>query len=501
MRIWKRWDGISIPDIHSVYTAEGTALAYTLKLMNQEYSDELRNDTTIFIIPLMSIMASMSGILGMVFNMSAGFNQIWPWLMLPIFSLPTAKYSWGFIKKGKQKLGTGLFLSVHMLLIANVFSQTWGTIDPNPFPFLFAIFIIVASMTLKPASGFTVWLASVFLILLSAAFVDSPFWLAVESLLLPIGFNLLVAAAMYFSAMEWQVAVESVSYLHIRAQQRRDELFNVKEEVSASNDRLVYLNQQLDEARQLAVNERDLRTRFMNNVSHELRTPLNAIVNFAHILIQDGAGSINRGQQDYLERIEKSGWHLLDVLNDLLDMAQIESGEFKLYPEVIDLRAVCEEATVAAQGLILGKEGVEFRTDYPNDWPQVRVDHIRIKQALINLLGNAMKYTESGYITLRVRNDETAVSLQVIDTGIGIAPEYHEVIFQEFKQVDETAARKRIGTGLGLPITRHLIERHGGTVHVESQPGKGSTFTIQLPLYQDSAEKPQEITQSLVPNP
>jgi two-component system phosphate regulon sensor histidine kinase PhoR len=107
---------------------------------------------------------------------------------------------------------------------------------------------------------------------------------------------------------------------------------------------------------------------------------------------------------------------------------------------------------------------------------------MRLKQALINLLGNAAKYTEKGHIALRVRPNGQAVHILVEDTGIGIDPEYHELIFREFRQVDETAARRRIGNGLGLPITRHLIERHGGQIVVDSAMGKGSTFTITLPL-------------------
>ncbi|MCB8923574.1 MAG: hypothetical protein H6662_18465, partial [Ardenticatenaceae bacterium] len=299
--------------------------------MNQEYSDELRSDTIIFIIPLMVLLATIIGIVGLVGNLSGGFAQVWVWLAIIAISLPTGRYSWRLIKQGSEKPGSMLFLSVHMGLMTMALTRTWGILNPNPLPYFFAIFIIVASMTLSPIAGFKNWFACVALLILGVYLAGGLTWPVLLRLSLPIGFNLLVAAAMYFSAMEWQYAVESVSFLHIRAQQRRDELFAIKEEISSTNNRLVFLNQQLDQARQQAINERDLRTRFMNNVSHELRTPMNAIVNFAHILIQGGAGSVNSGQQDYLERIEKSGWHLLDMLNDLLDMAQIESGEFKLY--------------------------------------------------------------------------------------------------------------------------------------------------------------------------
>jgi signal transduction histidine kinase len=281
--------------------------------------------------------------------------------------------------------------------------------------------------------------------------------------------------------VEWQYAVESVSDLHRNAQRRRDELFAIQEEVKRANGRLEFSNKQLDLARQEALDERDIRTRFMNHVSHELRTPLNAIVNFAHILAQGGRGEVNEMQADYLARIEKSGWHLLSVLNDLLDMAQIQAGEFKLYLEVTDMYAICEEAMTSTRGLIL-EEPVDLVRDYPEEWPLVYIDRMRVKQSLINLLGNAVKYTEEGTITLCVRQDEDKLLLIVEDTGIGIPPEYHEAIFKEFRQVNESAARRRVGTGLGLPITRHLIERHQGEVWVESESGKGSRFYISLPI-------------------
>ena len=223
----------------------------------------------------------------------------------------------------------------------------------------------------------------------------------------------------------------------------------------------------------------------MNNVSHELRTPLNSIVNFAHILTLGGRGEVTDGQKDYLGRIEQSGWHLLTVLNDLLDMAQIESGEFKLHLEKTHLYHICEEAMTSTRGLLLEKDNeIELKREYPEVWPTVTVDQMRFKQSLINLLGNAAKYTEEGYIALRVIPKPDAILISVEDTGIGIPPEYHQAIFEEFRQVDETAARKRIGTGLGLPITKHLIERHGGTLNVRSAMGEGSTFTISLPLHE-----------------
>jgi signal transduction histidine kinase len=136
---------------------------------------------------------------------------------------------------------------------------------------------------------------------------------------------------------------------------------------------------------------------------------------------------------------------------------------------------------------LLENDDVELIRDYPQVWPEVLVDPKRFQQALLNLLSNAAKYTDKGYIKLRVRTHQHTATFAVEDTGIGISEEHYETVFQEFRQLDETTARKRIGTGLGLPISRHLIEQHGGTLTVHSTVGQGSTFTITLPLADDEA--------------
>ncbi|MCP5096810.1 MAG: hypothetical protein GY943_14760, partial [Chloroflexi bacterium] len=160
-----------------------------------------------------------------------------------------------------------------------------------------------------------------------------------------------------------------------------------------------------------------------------------------------------------------------------------ESGEFKLHFEKIDLYNLCEEAFASIQGLLLESD-IELLRQYPEQWPTIEADRMRIKQAIINLLGNAVKYTETGHILMEVVPNGEWVKISIEDSGIGIDPEHHEAIFQEFRQVNEAVARRRIGTGLGLPIARHLAERHGGTLTVESEVGKGSRFTLRLPLCQ-----------------
>lgn len=451
------------------------------------YTQELRHDTSTIVVPVIAAL-TIAACLGLTFT-STNFLDAWFYWVSAIIASVGAWVSWNLIKKDKTSKGVTIFLVAYSGILTLIMSQVWS--PGNPIPYLFSILIIASSMFLRAQSGLTLWFVSIFLCFFSALYgtENSSFVLIALALVPSIMINFLIALMTYLSAMEWEYAVESVSDLHRNAQKRRDELFAAQEEVNMINARLRYTNEQLDVARKAAVEERDLRTRFMNHVSHELRTPLNAMVNFAHILAMGGRGEVTAGQADYLGRIEKSGWHLLSVLNDLLDMAQIEAGEFNLHMETADLHAICEEAMTSARGLLLDQEEVDLVRDYPAEWPQVYVDKMRLKQALLNLLGNAVKYTEKGYIALRVRSTPDMVHLTVEDTGIGIPEEHLEKIFQEFKQVDETAARKRIGTGLGLPITKHLIERHGGTVSVTSEVRKGSAFTLSIPTVQKNEEE------------
>ncbi|HUM72110.1 MAG TPA: HAMP domain-containing sensor histidine kinase, partial [Chloroflexota bacterium] len=450
--------------------------------MNQSYSQELRADSSRIVIPVLTTIVLLLSLIFVVG--SSSFWDVSHFWFCSIVGPLGGWIAWRLIKNDKYDLGINIFLLVQYTMLAVILFQEWQ--PGSPIPYLFGILIVATAMLSRPENSFLAWGAAAFIILAVVFYQAGASFETFLSVLGPILVNLGLAGIAFLSAVEWQYAVETVSDLHRNVQRRRDELYTIQEEVQFTNAKLEFSNSQLEKARQEALDERDIRTRFMNHVSHELRTPLNSIVNFAHIVRLGGRGPVSEGQIDYLERIEKSGWHLLSVLNDLLDMAQIQAGEFKLQLEVCDLHNLCEEAMTTTRGLILESQ-VDLVRDYPDEWPLVQVDKMRVKQALINLLGNAVKYTEDGLITLRVQQIEEELHLSVIDTGIGIAPEHHEAIFVEFKQVNESAARKRVGTGLGLPITRHLIERHGGRMFVTSQVGQGSCFTIVLPVYQEEA--------------
>jgi len=219
---------------------------------------------------------------------------------------------------------------------------------------------------------------------------------------------------------------------------------------------------------------------FLANMSHELRTPLNAIMGFAEAIRDGVAGEPTAEQREFACDIYQAGQQLLRMINDILDLAKVEAGAMTLTLEPHDLAALIDEVMRVAKGLARRK-GVELREDVEPQPLGITVDAIKIKQVLYNLLSNAVKFTDrGGTVTVRCRADKETAVVQVIDTGAGIAPEDQPTLFEEFRQVDSSLTRQHEGTGLGLALTRRLVELHGGEITVQSELGKGSTFTVTL---------------------
>jgi PAS domain S-box-containing protein len=226
------------------------------------------------------------------------------------------------------------------------------------------------------------------------------------------------------------------------------------------------------------VRANQLKSQFLANMSHELRTPLNAIMGFAEAIRDGVSGTPTAEQREFAEDIYQAGHQLLGMINDILDLAKVEAGAMELTLGPCDLSAVVDEVIRVARGLARRK-GIELRADIAPRPLEVTADVIKMKQILYNLLSNAIKFTEAGgLVSVRGRLDKETVMVQVIDTGIGIAPEDMVTLFEEFRQLDSSLSRKHEGTGLGLALTRRLVELHGGEITVESELGKGSTFTV-----------------------
>ncbi len=221
--------------------------------------------------------------------------------------------------------------------------------------------------------------------------------------------------------------------------------------------------------------------RFLANMSHELRTPLTNIIGFARLILKEVDGPLTEQQRHDLEIIYHNGEHLLGLINDLLDISQIEAGLMELEFREVDLGDLIRSVMATASALLRGKP-VVMREIISPDLPRVRADPARIRQVLLRILANAAKFTDQGTITVRAQLVDGEVQISVSDTGIGIAPEYLERIFERFEQGVTENGRRPDGAGLGLALSKEFVEMHGGRIWVESEVGKGSIFTFTLPL-------------------
>jgi signal transduction histidine kinase len=223
------------------------------------------------------------------------------------------------------------------------------------------------------------------------------------------------------------------------------------------------------------------KSEFLANMSHELRTPLNAVIGFSEVMIDRMFGELNEKQDEYLRDIHASGQHLLSLINDILDLSKVEAGRMELELTDFHLPGAIDNALTLVRERA-GRRDVALHHTVDERLGEIRGDERKIKQVMLNLLSNALKFTpEGGRVDVRADLVEGMAEISVADTGVGIAPEDQEAIFEEFRQVG-TAAKKVEGTGLGLALSRKFVELHGGRIWVESQVGAGSTFTFAIPV-------------------
>jgi len=252
----------------------------------------------------------------------------------------------------------------------------------------------------------------------------------------------------------------------------------------AFNDMATAIQQRessLQEAREQAEQADKVKSMFLASVSHELRTPLNAIINLTKFVALGMYGDVNEEQKETLYKVEASGKHLLNLINDVLDISKIEAGSLELFVEDgLKVSEIIQLAVETSKGLLLQKP-VTLRCEIEPDLPLLTGDQQRIRQIMLNLISNACKFTETGEIVIRAYCEDSELIISVSDTGPGIDPKDHEVIFEVFRQA-KAGVRKSEGTGLGLAISRRLTEAHGGRLWVKSALGQGATFYVALPI-------------------
>jgi len=247
---------------------------------------------------------------------------------------------------------------------------------------------------------------------------------------------------------------------------------------------------ELRKSKEAVENVSKAKSEFLATMSHELRTPLNAILGLSQLLHQEIFGSLNAKQKEYVSCIYSSGEHLLSLINDILDLSKVEAGKEELMLALVQVPELCETCLAIVRDRAI-KKGLQLTSQLDPQAVCCFADERRVKQMLLNLLTNAIKFTPSGKVTLLVQKVPQGITFTVSDTGIGIASEHLKLLFQPFKQLDSRFNRQYEGTGLGLALTRKLAHLHGGNVTVKSTLGKGSDFTLLLPDYPQPTEDEQ----------
>jgi PAS domain S-box-containing protein len=265
--------------------------------------------------------------------------------------------------------------------------------------------------------------------------------------------------------------------LHFERKHAEDELRKLNLELE---QRVALRTEELAAAMQKAQESDRLKSAFLATMSHELRTPLNSIIGFTGVLLQGLAGPLNEEQAKQLNMTRNSARHLLALINDILDISKIEAGQLEIVKRPFDMREAIESSLRVVQPL-LQKKNLQLSTSIGGSVGVINQDRRRVEQVLINLVNNAIKFTEHGAVEIQCQFKEGRLETRVRDTGIGIRPEDLEGLFKPFRQIDSGLARSHEGTGLGLAICKHLVTAMGGEITVESQWGAGSTFRFILP--------------------
>lgn len=321
--------------------------------------------------------------------------------------------------------------------------------------------------------------------------------LDVLSVILASAISFSVSFVLTYTALEYLIFKEINSIYKMMDQLRKKEpekpgklmssqinpFKNLKDEI---NTLAVIKQQEIDQLKKLEA----FRAEFVADVSHELKTPIFAAQGFVHTLL-DGAVDDKNVRIKFLRKAAKSLDGLDALVQDLLTLSQIESGDIKMKFENIDLYYLCHEVIEQFEQRGKGRE-IDIRIEKPDQLIMVRADWLRITQVMSNLISNAIKYNkDNGHVTIRFTVDENSVTTHVIDTGEGITPEHYKRIFERFYRVEKSRSREKGGTGLGLAIVKHILEGHHSKAVVESVPGKGSTFSFKLPLVKLASSLPK----------
>jgi signal transduction histidine kinase/DNA-binding response OmpR family regulator len=356
--------------------------------------------------------------------------------------------------------------------------------------FFFPVVVVVSSLLVSTTHVFVVaGLASV--MLLVVARVQNVAWLD-EQLTTPLVLTWMTACAAWIGARQMHLALDWMHNSYTRAstllEQLRDERASLASTLKMLEEayvRIEKMNYALIEAQSAAEAARRAKAEFAANVSHELRTPINIIIGFSETMANAPETYVGVNWTPELsadiEQIYQSSRHLAALIDDVLDLSALDARKLGLTFAETDIRTVIEDA-ISVVGNLYRAKNLFLKIEVEPNLPRVRIDAVRIRQVLINLLTNASRFTHQGGVTISARRIEDVIRIAVADTGIGIAPEDVPKVFEDFGQVDGSTTRQHEGTGLGVPLSKRLVELHGGQMWLESRVGVGSTFYFTLPL-------------------
>lgn len=274
---------------------------------------------------------------------------------------------------------------------------------------------------------------------------------------------------------------EELQEINQELQAQQEELLAQAEELRKQSEELQEQNVELEQQQRAVEEASRLKSQFLSNMSHELRTPLNSVMALSRVLMMQAKEKLSDEEVNYLAIIERNGKNLLALINDILDLSKIEAGRMDVNPKPFSFPLTVENI-IESIDPIAGEKHIEIHQNIPEDLPLIESDEIRVSQILQNLIGNAVKFTNAGTVTVSVQSDKEKLFVIIEDTGIGIAEKDLPNIFDEFRQVDGTSSRRHEGTGLGLAIARKAARMLGGDIAVTSALDKGSTFTLTLPV-------------------
>ncbi len=350
-------------------------------------------------------------------------------------------------------------------------------------PYLFVILIFVVGLLLSPRALPVLWLLTTAVSLGMPALFDRQFAPAEHQIAASV-ITALGALAVFQVTGELYAIAQWALFSYRRERERKIQLHDSQAELQKMLARVQVLAENLEEARATAEEAKNFRGQFLANMSHELRTPLNAVIGFSDTMLHypemyDDVPLPEEYHRD-LAQIYNSGTQLLHVINDILDLSKVDAGKLDVVYEQVNLMPVLRAAMATATGLV-GDKPVKLLHNIPDELPLVWADANRVRQVLLNLYSNAAKFTDEGSITLGIDVGPEEIIISVCDTGVGIPPDEHSLIFEEFRQGRGGHHRKVTGSGLGLSISRHLIRLMNGRIWVESEVDKGSTFSFSLP--------------------